>query len=186
MIHKLSNNFGLFIAGITVTAAVLFGFVQIAKANPAFLTQTATNAATTTYNAISSGNGTTTVVWDAGNGSDQASSVGAVLNLIMNASTSAPVVKVVVQQSYNGVDWFIPVVLSSTASTTASTHLQYTVTFATSTITTDGGILSGSNGTNTVMRSIELSTPSRFVRAIIYGAVGNGSLWAQIVGKKER
>lgn len=171
----------LALAAIVICAAVLLSGVQV-KANPSFEVVGQSASATTTYNRIALGTGTTTVNLNTtGNLIDSA-----ILHLMLSASTTAPAVYVRFESSVNGIDYYPQLPVNSSATTTSSEYVEYFVAFSTSTVTTRGNPGSGSLDTfNRVVRSIPVQTPTRYTRAIIYGAIGSGSLYAELRGKQQ-
>lgn len=163
--------------------------VPHAHANPSFFAraqngQSCSGAAlvsTSTFNGIAIGSGTTTVNYCASGANFAADS--AVLDLQMSASTTAPSVGVRIEHSYDGIDWYGEVPITTNASTTDATFGEETVTFATSSVKVKGA--TGSGSASRIHLSFPIATPTRFTRAVIYGSTGSGSLYAEIVAKQQ-
>lgn len=182
---------GAALAYFTVMALVLlFAFTSTAAhANPSVFAraqwgQPCTNAsavATSTYNSISLGLGTTTVTYCASGANSAADS--AVLDIQFNASTTAPVLGVRIEHSYDGIDWYADVPLLTSASSTNATYTENQISFSTSTGATNG--FAGSGTANRGLRDIPITTPTRFTRAVIFGVTGSGSVYAEIVAKQQ-
>lgn len=175
---------GIFAAfWLTVLAVVLTLSLRPspANANPSAFARVQSNAATSTYRAISAGAGTTTLTYTSSLGNLAADS--AVLNLRYTASTTAPVLALRIEHSYDGIDYY-----AETGTTTVSTtHSVQQITFATSTDAQFGspGSGLGTAASSTIMREITITTPTRFTRAVIYGVSGSGSIYGELVAKQQ-
>lgn len=185
------------IAGATLayftlmTLAILFAFTSTeAHANPSVFARAQWGqpcsgfslVATSTYsNKMTIGTGTTTVTYCASGANSAADS--AVLNIQLQSSTTAPVIGVRIEHSYDGVDWYAEVPTNTTASTTNSSYTENSITFSTSTAAVSG--YPGSGNANFMLREIPITTPTRFTRAIIFDATGTVSLYAEIVAKQQ-
>lgn len=162
----------------------------LAKASAlVFKTDCYTAAATSTLAYMTPGTATTTVTCPMGSdGADSAS-----LAIQVNASSTASVFNVYVEESMDGQDWY-PIGAPDTASTTPynlSLRAYSTFTFASSTI---GGSRSALLGASTTYQGYEaednrnhylLDVPVRMKRVRAYtGMTGaSGAVWMQIIPK---
>lgn len=191
---KLSRKIttGAVLAYFTLMAlALVFAFSSVgsAHANPSTFGRAQwgqpcsgfSAVATSTNNSISLGKGTTTVTYCASGANSAADS--AILDVQLVGSTTAPVLGVRIEHSYDGIDWYADLATLTTASTTNSIYIENQFVFSTSTATTGG--FAGSGTASDVFRDIPITTPTRFTRAVIFGVSGSGSLYAEIVAKQQ-
>lgn len=185
---------------MTLTQSFKYGFVTIAVLAIAYLagfhtmiakaavlvfspTNCYTAAATSTLQYMTPGTATTTVSCDMGY--DGASA--AVLAIQVNASSTAAIFNIYVEESMDGQDWY-PV--GQGASTTnpygLGTRAYSTFSFASSTI---GGAVAPANGvgvSGTQNRNhYELDVPVRMKRVRAYAGItgANAGMWMQILPK---
>lgn len=175
-----------------IALALLMNFTAIkAHANPSEF-RNVNNLATTTNNSIAFGTGTTTYTYDSGKGAEELGADSATLVMQYLASTTAPQLAIRIEHSRDNIDWYPETVMTTIASTTATSFVEQIITFGTSTASTKGYLGSGSFLASTtapsysrVHQSIPITTTTRYTRAIIYGISGNGSFWGDIVAKKQ-
>jgi len=185
-LHKsILYTFGL---ALILIVSYLFGVhTMIAKAAQiAFTPATCyTAAATSTLSYMTPGTATTTATCPMGqDGADSA-----VLAIQVNASSTAAVFDVYVEESMDGIDWY-PIQQEQVASTSNPFSLQIRqyaqFTFASSTV---GGALANTNGVGvngTQNRNhYELDVPVRMKRVRAYTGItgANAGVWMQILPK---
>lgn len=172
---------------------------SVAFANPFYngtIAQTATATSTQTY--MTTGNATTTPVYDSYElyGTNQTNAgnltlpdtVAVLLQGV--ASSTATQVNIACEYSnnYNAVtgngDWYQNELLSATTTgpLTITAPVTYTMTYASSTV---GGAAVTAT-TNRFQKAFTCPVPVRFVRAVITITGANGSVWAAIVPVKQR
>lgn len=167
----------IFLAGLS--AAMLFtafGIVNLAHANPLqFKPTVQTATATTTVSYMTAGTATTTLTLDSYAPGQPFTTDQAVLFIQFTASTSASILNTTVQYSQDGIDWYSDggTFENGFATTTKPYDLsqiaQYTL----------------SNGTTT--RAINITTPTRFIRAQFSIPVGSAAsgVWAQWIPSRQ-
>lgn len=163
------------------------GFV--AHANPVFFAQTAQLAtATTSVTYMSAGNATTTLQYDSYTAGNPTAAQNATLFVQFAGSSTASTLKINLEYSQDGIDWYqdggtfsSSEYASSTKSFDVSTVNQYTFQFASSTV----GLVTTPTATSS--RAINVPTPTRFLRAIFSIPVGSsaGAVWPQIIPAKQ-
>lgn len=175
---------------ITVVAIAIASVVgaKYVEANPSFWSFGSTSTATTSPVYMTPGTGTTTVTIDNMSGGTYASDSAVVLMQITATSTTdstAPILGVRIDGSYNGVDWYTQ---SNNITTTGTSTIltgfsgDYRINFASSTAN-----LGASATTSRVHESFKIDTPLRYTRAVFYAPIGGGNmaLWANLVAKKQ-
>ena len=190
MIRKITIGTSVIVAIATLGYVLgVYSLVARAAISVFYPSSCYTAAATSTLSYMTAGKATTTVTCPMG--SDGART--AVLQVQVNASSSAATFNVYAEESMDGMDWY-PIVQDQTASTSAPFNAgvrQYsTFTFASSTI---GGVdvatgLLGASTTFTGYASVNnrnhylIDIPVRMkqVRAYIALAAGNAGVWMQI------
>lgn len=190
------KNYYIATAG-SIVAVVLLGFAAIAFANPSVFTSTAqTAAATSTVVYMTPGTATTTLVYDSRglNGTLQAKdgntykTDGAVLFTQLNASSTATILVTKLEYSNGnncasaptGCDWYENNINVYAAGAIAiATANSFTYTFAS---TTPGGTGTTSDFGRKLMN---IDTPARYVRVVLTLTGANGSVWAQILPRKQ-
>lgn len=178
--HKLGIVIALMFA--TVLFFLSYGIEKV-DANAFGFTRSVTSSATTTYNSLSLGVGTTTVTFPDNCSVQSRGTDSAILNLFLNASSTAPIIGYRLESSQDGIDWFPSVPSQTAATTTASFYSENTLTLSTSTVAAKGA--GGTGSINRVMASVSVPTPTRCTRAVLYGVSGSGSLYAEIIGKQQ-
>lgn len=143
--------------------------------------------ATSSFNYISLGLGTTTAVMDTENcGYSQYGTDVATLLTQVTATTTSGVLTIAVDQSQDGVDWYGVGAATSTAATvTQVVNGVYNYVVATS--TADMGATASTSIQNI---SLTFNTPLRYIRARYYILSGTNSgaklaIWPQWVAKKQ-
>lgn len=182
---KFQNTLIERLAGYAAVFAILAAIVIVsfsqpgkARANPSFFDRsTGTAAATTSPQYMTAGLATTTESWDTGHSIKSTKAMNsAVLQLAIKSSTTVATLfgtttlAVRIEVSDNGIDWSLST--SSTLQTT-STEQMGNVFIAPSSVT---------------MRTIPVSTPLRFIRALVGvnpGSSNNAGVWMQFVGQSE-
>ena len=160
-------------------------FAQKVTANPSFFANyAASSAATTTVSYLKYGVGTSTLSFDAQTGTSQAMDSATLLTQFAGSST-ASVLNISFEYSQDGIDWYKNR-LSESTTTAPNIDLNvpnsYQWTFAST------SALAGAAGTiATSTRIINVSTPTRFVRAVytLTSTSQNGAVWAQFIGKRQ-
>lgn len=183
---------------ITATVFVVaFSLFYVAKANPLFFirssnTSTTFPTATTTqaFFANGGGLGTTTLAFDLGVGGSQGAD-GAALLIQLTSTTSQPVLNVDIQYSQDNVDWYqSPVGMDYQNYATSTVNIGQVqalqLVFASSTVNRSTPSPFTNAGTTTP-RIVNIKTPTRYVRAVFYTAVGSApaALWAEFVAKRQ-
>ncbi len=181
-------------AAIVVAAFML---TRPAFANPDqildnYFSGTAAQATTTPTYLTIGGTATTTNSFDTQNDGGLPAKSATLLVALMG-STTATTLTISFEFSQNNQDWFGDL-LSQSATTTTQVAFgapaKYTLAAATSSASAVGGnTFTG----NTVFRAFTMPTPTRYIRAVfsissstsITANGGNGSVWSDIVGKKE-
>lgn len=185
------------------TAIVLAGLVgaTVVFANPFYTGTTAKTAiATSTLTYLTTGNATTTPIYDSyeqygtnqTNGGNVTIPNQVAVLLQGAASSTATVVNVACEYSddYNGVsgvgDWYQNDTLSATTTgpLNISAPATFTFTYASSTVGSIGGVVP--INTNRYQKVIICPAPLRFVRAVITMTGANGSVWSAIEPLKQR
>jgi hypothetical protein len=169
-----------------IIAVVLIGGATVVKANPSLFLQEYSDiagASTSTLAYMTPGTGTTTLTYNNTiNGLDSAS----ILIQYTATTTGSPVLKMRVEHSQDGVDWYSEAgILTSNASTTNLTgsFADYQFNIATST-----SVIGPSGSVTRINQLVRINTPLKYNRAVFYvpAGGGNGGLWAQLVAKKEQ
>lgn len=185
---------GILVFGAVGFMVLYFSYQpQYASANPSQFCIDSTAAATTTVTYMKPGLATTTLQFNNCGGSPPTDAIDSALaQIIFQASTTAPVLKARVEHSYNGIDWYpendamyVATTPVSLASTTVQTTPFHDYSFTLSTTTTD---TAGTGAFNRVHVSLNVNTPTPYNRIIISMPTGGGegSLYLQVVGKKQR
>lgn len=152
-------------------------FVVRARANPSDLNQS--NAlATTTVSYLTAGATTVTETYDSYGGGvgEPNASEHAVLFTNFAASSTSSVLAVKLQYSMNGIDWFDDNLMESTNSTSTPVYNMGVSNSYTWTAV----------GTATSSKTIEVPTPTRYVRAQYTVTGANAAIWKVIIAKKEQ
>ena len=163
---------------------ILVGYPTV-KANPSFFIRQQTNSATSTLAYLSAGTGTTTLTFDLGASGAQGAD-SAILNTQFTASSTSSVLKVYLEYSQDGVDWYqnnLGTQATTSAQQDIGTSEQYFLwKFASS--TPGYGAITNTNITNKV---ITIPTPERYVRATYTMPAGSsaGAIWASFVAKRQ-
>lgn len=185
----MKQKYYIFLLLVLVGIVLAFQNPGVVKASlSAFVRQDCYTSSSTSSPAYQTpGTGTSTVTCNlGGDGADKA-----VVNIVVNASSTASIWNIYVEESMDGQDWF-PVSPNQRASTTNPFNLNAagyaSFAFASSTV---GGSVGGTNsvgvnGTNN-RNHYTLEVPVRMKRVRVYSGVtgGNGSTWMQIVPKAQ-
>lgn len=174
-----------------IVGALLWG--GQALANPLFFPATVqTSTATGTPAYMTAGTATTTLTWDSYQAvGNYTGTLNSALLIQLAASSTATILRVNIEYSQDGIDWyqtnglFVPQFSTSTSPTIDLGQVnQYSLAFASS--TAGLGNISGSQATTT--RALPVKVPTRYVRAVFTLATGStpGAVWGQFVPIKER
>lgn len=188
------------LAGAALAMLFFVAVTSKADANPSAFQRKQTNAATSTQTYIPAGGlGTTTLAFDLGpNGSFSADSAALLIQLA--ATSSQPILNVEIQYAQgdgsidcsvnqNACDWYVPGIGSDyagLASSTPTLGMVQTPQFIYASSTISHAALTALN-TATSTRMMYVKTPTRYVRAVFWLAIGSapGGLWAEFVAKKQ-
>lgn len=187
------NKFYRILASLTAVALLALP-MGTAYANPLQTTSAPVTAtATTTLTFMTPGTATTTLTYDSNqvlgtnqrNDGNTYSTDSAVLLTQLNASTTSTVLKVGIEYSNDGIDWYADNLQTITNATTSqalivTTANSFTWTFAST--TPNGGAV---GNTNTSYKAVIIPTPTRFVR-VFYSVTGaNAAVWGTIIPRKQ-
>ena len=178
------------IALIVIIGLAVTGFVY---ANTSLFSQAAkTSTATTTPSYMTAGAATTTLTFDSWarsgtNQTDQGNTlaIDSAVLLLQQTSTSTPsTLRWTYEFSQDGIDWYadsIDLTTNATTTITVRTFKEYSWVFASS---TPGGV---KNPLNRALKMVDVPTPLRFTRAIIYLAPASAAadVYAEIQPKQE-
>lgn len=156
-----------------ITAAVIMAVVLAGKsvsANGSYFVTSVTTASATSSRISISPSASTTLTFDSFVVGSVFAADRASLLIQHTASTSLSSVKITLQYSQDGVDWY--------GNNLAATTSPGSITD----ITTDNTYqLTGNTTSSSTNKIISVLTPTRFVRAVISSAVATSSVWAQFV-----
>ena len=163
------------IAGIVGFIGIL-AFASVSSANPSFFPPTVqTGAATTSVAYLAAGSGNTTLIFDSYTTTGSTYKTDkATLLLQTAASSTSSVFNVSFQFSQDGIDYYADN-LDQGATTTTSRNIS----LANSYVWTAAG-------TATSSKAISITTPTRYVKAIVSVSGAAGAVWQQIVPVKEK
>lgn len=189
-----SHSFSLWAIGAfaAVAFALVAGFLAIphpASANPSTFCYDQTSNSTTTPTAMTPGTATTTLTTTNCAGATALDS--AEVEIQYTTTATAPVLKMRIEDSFDGIDWypdngisFLPALPSAgQASTTIATTPFREYSFTVSTTTDNGG--SGTSSRVHLSFPIAIRAPYTRLKFYIPTGGGNGSVWAQFVGKRQ-
>lgn len=203
--HNVFLQAGIVVAILALVLVASIG-AQRASAQPSQFSSGAVTSVlgTTSPQYMTPGTATTTLVYDSyqscgtnqNNGGNTWATNSATLLLDVNASSTGTRFNVNFEYSQDCVNWYQDAFTNVNGYATSSTFItaivpQYQYLFASS---TSGGLGSttanfGISGLyNRDTRALTFQTPTRAIRAIITVPIGasNGSVWAQIIPKKEQ
>jgi hypothetical protein len=186
------KKFVAFILATSIVAIIGIAIqqVDIAKAVSEFVSKK-TQVATSTRVYMTPGTATTTITLPG-----VGPYVSAQLAIQLTASTSAGEIRGIPQASQDGVDWYsLNRFALDTATTTSSVdstpYREFRYDFASSTDGLMGTSFSNSTGglnaTSTNFFSVDIPTPMRYARVLIYSPLGssNVGVWMELVGRME-
>lgn len=130
-----------------------------------------TATATSTLANIAPGVGTTTLLYDSYNTGQPFATENAVLMVLDTASSTSSVLKVALQYSQNGLDWYNDDI-NVVATSSLQTFNTYTYTAVSTTASTSGF-------------AIPVLTPTRYVRVIFSSTGATNSIFAQITPRRQ-
>lgn len=189
----ITNKIRIALAVLTVATFSVIGalaYAPIASANPSYIANTAqTSSATTSPAYATPGTGTSTVPYNA---YSQTTSGGltqkadtATLGVQFFASSTATILGITYEYSYDGIDWYRDFTFdrdnSTTTSQTLSQKNRISLAFASSTVAE----LAPASNANRSTYLFTVPTPTPYVRAVFTFTGGNGAVWAQFFPSKE-
>lgn len=171
------------IGSIIGIVAIALGLVATTvNANPFYFIRKQTSTATTTPSYMTPGTATTTLTLDTYTYDTYTTNTTA-LAIQYTGSTSAAVVDFTVEYSMDGIDWYGQNVDASSVSLNQSR-------FELSSTTPTYRWGAGSTVASTTLKVVEVSVPTRYVRAQFSVPSGisstNGAVWAEWIAKKEK
>lgn len=172
---------GIVIAAIIVVA---FAFSYVAKANPVYFLQNPSASATSSLSFMTPGLGTTTTSYDLGAGGAQGADSSVAL-VCLSASTTATILNISVEYSYDNQTWFDNNLAATTtvAATIGSIVTPNTLSWAFASTSVGGGVVSALN--NYGCKAFTVATPTRYVRLIQSVTGKNGGVWSNVVAKRQ-
>lgn len=198
MTYKLRYiGIGLTIAAIFVTAMSLF---YVAKASPSYFIRAnggpgCTLTATTSVTYITPGTATSTYYFDTSCGGASNTDSATLLAQFAGSST-ASVLNIALEYAQGGgadctatptaCDWYQAnnATLGTSSAATITNQQSYTWTFSSS---TQGQVTGTGPNTGRTLKSLNVPTPAKYVRAIFSMPTGslNGAVWSEFVGKRQ-
>lgn len=206
MLLTLKNKQYIFPIGFAVLVGL--GFFGYVLANPLFMgifshtgTTTPPNIATSTYalRPMSAGTGTTTLVYDSNQvlGTNQSAGGSTqvpdqlTLNVMLFASSTRTAIRINIEQSRDGIDWYsLARPVNELATTTIlGTFSNFEFHFAsTSATSAENYFDAGQYGRNFNRFYLNVPSDMRFTRATIWMQAGgmSGMIYSELVPKKQR
>lgn len=173
------------IVACLLSLTVLFlGSLLFVRANPLQISPlVATGTATTTIAYMTAGTGTTTLQYDSYTTGQPRAADSAALEIQFTASSTSSVLITSFEYSNDGIDWYFDNLVpkaSTPAALAIATPNSFTWTFASS---TPGGV--AGNLINRVGKIINVTIPTRYVRAVFTNTGTPAGVYAAFVPQKQ-